>query len=512
MRFYDYNQFNSLPVERFAEDAVRDATFDLVFGLADSGEVDDARIVAEKLKLVCEHFSNNGDEGKFVTYITLLGISVMSMSQVLGAGYIARILREFGPFLAGYREFDLIERIRAHLRPYESDPVDELSIAVLLSESLENCSVEIGANPARSFKEILQKYNSSVEWRKERTSFDRANFISQSPETRALDPDEKSIVGRMLEVYDWLMARRKTLQSLAPARGVQSGDIRRMDSPSLAAAARLDGATQFSPPTRFTPPRAPLRPPVKTAPSAPAAPRSASASAPAIDPKAVEQLKALTREANFETPISLSHALANADQGQITQQGNLRAGKPAQAEPYSAVKSNIPDQPTPVPAPKPPLVQASKPTVPAPARAETSSADVRGGNVARQLTEVLKTYSPAVSSPSSGPLNQETARGNSGEVVDLSRRPPVEISAIKSPEELARLTIADVRGQHLQQRLDEIRQKIGSLAQSSGVPAKQLVNTFYRSPLYTLYVAMAVAVMNDPSSDQNQAFEKLTRT
>ena len=86
----------------------------------------------------------------------------------------------------------------------------------------------------------------------------------------------------------------------------------------------------------------------------------------------------------------------------------------------------------------------------------------------------------------------------------------MDFSRITQIADLQKISLSDLSS-GFDQGLTSIKALVSNLAVQNKLPVKQVLNYFYRSPLYNLYVAMAVAVMNDAASDQTTAFEKVQK-
>lgn len=208
-------------------------------------------------------------------------------------------------------------------------------------------------------------------------------------------------------------------------------------------------------------------------------PAPVSPSAPPPSPEA--QRAALVSGSKLFTS-SLSHAIANADLSDLPEQGKIRAG------------SQIPS-----------LVKSP----PAPPAAGAGVAQSERAGLSPNARPVASSLPPNLPLASGKTYSEPGAFG----VIDLSRRQPVSIISITTPEGLAKIELADIGGQNFDGKLAEIKQKIKDLAREYQMPVSGVAGNFYRSPLYQLFTAIGVAVMNDnTASDQKAAFEKVVGT
>ncbi|MDP2933500.1 MAG: hypothetical protein Q8N81_05210 [bacterium] len=228
--------------------------------------------------------------------------------------------------------------------------------------------------------------------------------------------------------------------------------------------------------------------------------------------------------------VSLSQAVANADQESLQSNGNLRVGK----------QPPVPVPPKPIdPGAKPKTVNfsASTPTKPAgiqagmyaPVPAKPAPSPVikfaSRESVPRPVFEMSKpqpTVAPSGAQiPPSRPAplidllenrNQDMVHSAAGQVVDLTRRPVLYIEAIKQPEALSKIELKDFLPEEFDSKLSQIKQKVVDLSKEFQIPIKKVTEQFYKSPLYELYVAMAVAVTNDAgSTDQGETIARVAK-
>lgn len=180
--------------------------------------------------------------------------------------------------------------------------------------------------------------------------------------------------------------------------------------------------------------------------------------------------------------MSLSHALANADQG-LTTSGNIRTGTEVPPAPH---RKEVPPAPTPVApvlrSPSPPAPAAPKPPM--------------------DLGKLPQ------NPPAAPPIRPEPAVPAG--VIDLSRRPVLDIASVTTPEQLTKIGLPEADGVYFSEKLSQIKQKIRDLSAEYQLPVSKVAENFYRSPLFQLFMNMGVAVMNDNTSpDQKTAFEKV---
>jgi hypothetical protein len=203
---------------------------------------------------------------------------------------------------------------------------------------------------------------------------------------------------------------------------------------------------------------------------------------PPPSPLTAEQQKATLVSGSKLFGMSLSHALANADQGLITT-GNIRVG--AETEPLfggDKTSANVPLKSVP-----------TEPSVPITPQTAKPAADA--------LDKVVPNLTPS-------PQSKITSAPPS--VIDLSRRQPLDITAITTPEQLSQIGLFDADGVYFSEKLSQLKQRIVKLADEYQLPISRVAEYFYRSPLYQLFINMGVAVMNDNTApDQKTAFEKV---
>ncbi|MCL5436103.1 MAG: hypothetical protein M1275_03415 [Patescibacteria group bacterium] len=174
--------------------------------------------------------------------------------------------------------------------------------------------------------------------------------------------------------------------------------------------------------------------------------------------------------------MSLSHALANADQG-LTTTGNMRTG--------TETPQALPNEKSVAPKQAPPV-------------SERATLSARGAPSAPLQANL----------PVPSQIRPESVMPSG--VIDLSRRQVLDIASISAPEQLQKIGLADADGVYFAEKLSQIKQRISHLSDEHQLPVTKVAENFYRSPLYQLFMNMGVAVMNDNTSpDQKAAFEKV---
>lgn len=406
-----------------------------------------------------------------------------------------------------------------------------------------------------TLKNWLFDYNSATAdavLRKNRGRLEQGKYLTSSPRVQTLSLEDRKVLLRVLELYDWLRFSELKYDFSFPGQPQPQEQILEGQQVLIPQelANLINNLRGFGAKPKAAPPPPPARTPAGPdgtvgaggLPPAPAPRASAGGRitfAPVPKPQPVkpvdgvasftraeqktrqermlqDQKQALAEIAKIEpvakptgfsaavlSKMSLSQAIANADQDTLSQVGKIRVGRelPPPAPPQTvSPRMSAPPPPAPPkqvsprpPAP-PPSALSPKPTV-TPSRIEPAKPPVpRIVNLEGNIS--IKT--PSVPGPK--------------EVVDLSKRPVLKVASMRRPEELAKLQVEDVAQGNFNEWLQLLKDRMVELAREFSLPLKNVTAHFYRSPLFALYGAMAVAVMNDTTSpDQAAAYEKIVK-
>lgn len=396
---------------------------------------------------------------------------------------------------------------------------------------------------------------------KSRGRIEEGRFMNASQNVQRLSLPDKNALLKVLEFYDWLnfadlkydfsfpgeKAREKIYEegeysTNIPRELVDKINRMRAEKAVAKAPARPQAPAPVAP--KFTdmsfskPPVIP-RPPVPARPVFTAQPKFTQAPAKPVDGAAKFSMgsilnkisqpaeprreaprknelrptppKSYSFSASALSKVSLSSAIANADQESLPQSGNLRMGKiqpqaPAKPsmpadlkEPVPNLQADFKPKPAFIPVPQKPQFAANVPQ--APAMPKPAMQNVQAVAPAARAE--------AAAAPANALNNLLLQRGA---VVDLSRKPLLNIAEINKPELFQQITAGAFPPEGFDEKLSQLKQKIVDISKDYQLPIKKVTDNFYRSPLYVLYVSMAVAVMNDTSaSGQSEAFEKVAK-
>lgn len=367
-------------------------------------------------------------------------------------------------------------------------------------------------------RDILLKVLELYDWLKySKMEFDYSYpGVKVKPEDSGEEKEHVLISQEMADLINELRSKKGTqkIPAAAPPPQKISSGPRFAQSPNMDFSQRRPSAPQapVAPPARPEPgPRMlsqntqgkneehPKFRPNLLKPEAPA--KSPAAAQKPLPPPNPDQQKATLVAGSSLFNMSLSHALANADQEGLPESGNIRSGAqtPRLSKEKSAPKAAVPSQPKPGLPARPDLQPRPAPLA-APARP----------NQKTDLPPNLPVAAPALSADRVGPAERSDMSSAFPGIVDLSKRPVLNIKFLTAPEQLQKIDLADADGVLFESNLGEIKQKIADLSREYQLPASRVAENFYRSPLYQLFMSMGVAVMNDNSSpDQRAAFEKV---
>src|SRR3989344_2698988 len=383
-------------------------------------------------------------------------------------------------------------------------------------DALHASPVAIGQEPINlsgkqlppAIKNWLVDYNTSKpESDRPRGKIEQLEYVSQNPNVQHLPQEDRDKLRKLLAIEDWLRHPGESSQ-LAVGAGIAK----------IPPAAPRVGKYAPPGPTPFSP--RPTTRPMESL-TQPRAPRPGAsrgnifASRPSNAAMPVEPASGL-REIG-SAPLSLSFALGYAGRvGGGSEQGQIRIGKTtAQGVPASGAGPGLGDTSSPV---RPRMPGSAQTQQFAPVGATRPPQPLVAPTVRPQAPPTVRPPTPPASPPKpqdqiasllkNYPLPQASVP--QGGIVDLSKRPPMDFSRITQIADLQKISLSDLSS-GFDQGLTSIKALVSNLAVQNKLPVKQVLNFFYRSPLYNLYVAMAVAVMNDAASDQTTAFEKVQK-
>ncbi len=349
---------------------------------------------------------------------------------------------------------------------------------------------------------------------------DLVTFLNTSNSAKRLNEEERDLIKSVLSLYGSLFAVHFNAKStIQRESGQETGPADVAPAPHPVFPSRPPASAPAAP----TSPRPSAPPAFRTVPPPPSALRPiqtpSAVPRPTETPQS-EQLKKIIHEANFATAPSLSGAIVNAGMPAGVEPGKMRMGK--QEGPVKVSESPVkPAAPT--LSPRAFVTPKASPTLPPPA--------VPRAPIPPKPAALSQPSRPVILSPSPSadmtrvPLVQQReplSAPSKLPVIDLTKKPGVNLEKLYAPEELQKISLSDVKAAGFERGLNQIKQRILDLAKtqntpaspdaSQGGPVKLMANHFYRSPVYNLYVSMAVAVMNDVSGDQAAAFDKVMKT
>lgn len=390
-------------------------------------------------------------------------------------------------------------------------------------------------------------------------SVDIVTFLNTAAEAKGLNENEREKLRGVLSIFNNLAvinhnAKAALKADVQPAQArTDARAAKVLSRPSAPQPVRTPPTTRSAPPLAPRPmptqPRPASMPQPRPAPTSPASrftidrkPGTAETPRPASEASII-QYKKLVQEANFSAPPSLSGIIANAGQASGWEAGKMQMGKaptPPKPDAASTVKPPTP-KPYVAPVPKPAVLPSSKPIVSPPPhlppqgggksmQGEPATPSLLKPITAPPTIKPLEDFSekPTASAPkpAAAPpaprIGFGVGTGAIAAAPKSSTPPPPDLPPqgggksslfeIRTPADLQKVSLAGAKAAGFANALATIKYKILAFGQSGQMPTKEAANQFYRSPLYNLYVAMAVTVMNDASGDSAVAFDRVMKS
>ena len=530
-------QFLNLTADQLPHEDVYVQVENLVLDIDASDEVDDARKAFKKLAELTKELINPKTKIWFDKYSKLLIVLKLDMLPVMDPREAVKLVKEFVLTPLGFEDVDVRLKLKYLFSVYEGVPEEVGRIKRDLLTALRENEQLIGKNNIRvgSEKEVapsvskwLTDYDIFTKQKTGRGQVERATYIAQSPNTQKLSRSEKTVLLRLLELYDWLLAykvteapgdkkafgdkirpAKKTTSLVSPPKPSKSeASLAKSPQPSVSSPKQrpeftMDKPKSSAPPHKPSVPRAATKTPVlpKT---------KASAEKFSVDKvevekatpseKSVRQLEKISKEANFMEAPSLSQTIVDAGQ-EVEHQGNIRMGEMKPSVPVVAKKEEA--------VAPPPLSKDKKDEKVEQLRKELLEHTVDFKKA--PSSSVSPSQKKSVSSPVSAPEGKkQEPQPAEKKVVDLTKRVPLDLNKISSVVELSRIRLSDITTPNFETGLNVLKQKILEIAKTQGLPVRQVAAHFFQSPLYNLYVNMGSAVMNDKNSpDQRTAFARV---
>ncbi|PIR97249.1 MAG: hypothetical protein COT91_02440 [Candidatus Doudnabacteria bacterium CG10_big_fil_rev_8_21_14_0_10_41_10] len=412
------------------------------------------------------------------------------------------------------------------LNLFDDKKLDDYRRDLLLAVSENN--EQLGEQPLSQW---IVEYNEFTKNKEDRKKVDEVNFISGSTKAQTSSEGDKILLLSALDIYDWLRFPRADQIAVAQP-GTQTQQIKRSPvappvvskSPMFQVDNIVKPKVEHQPIPKQNIPKIPLveqsafkvdkilKPEVDQRPI----PKQGFQSSPQVKPNAVQVDKILKPSVPAEkepeaptTPLvdpkplsnktvsavySLSQAIAAAGEKEGVS-GKVQMGQMSMSKPKEAFRR--PNPSTVAPSPRP---SETKPVIPA--RGEKLDVSEKPQVEKKNLPMDLdKKADKVLGSLPTAPVPEK--------IIDLSKRQGVNIAQISNLQELEKIDFEDLKKIGFNEGITQIKQKIDSLVSAKQIPVKQLAESFYRSPIYKLYVSIGTAVMQDQSGDQAQTFEKV---
>jgi hypothetical protein len=390
-------------------------------------------------------------------------------------------------------DFDLSERIAEVFLLARGFPVriQDLREKLLhaLEENLEVLGTSpldvpgVGENSSPTVRNWIKNYNqfasaSSVipSTPSKRGALERAAYVAKNDNVRTLTEDQKGILVRLLELYDWL---------------------------------RFENLTTTPAPAPIPPPPQSFQiPPSKVIEFGPG-----PAPASRLEPEVVlgghgQDLDALKKEiADRSTKPVTPSPVAPAKPMQPVI-------KPAPAKPQPPP---VPVKPQPAPVPR---IEPKAPTIqltPAEIKRELNTPELP-----KPATPIVKPFTPAKPIPTT-PVAPPAASRTSSElealwatsapklikpVHSVQPAPTISLQEIKTIDGLKKVSVANLRQAPIKTQLQLIKSKVVSLAAANKALPYYAVIAFEASPLFKSYLEIGAAMMEDSNPDRRAAFSQ----
>ena len=482
-----------------------------------------ARDIAVELERILESSDlKSGNEELYKTYQTLILKYRFAAMPVLKGENVKDLVGNNLAFGLELQEYDL----KRYLDNFLLTLSDDFKVASYLTElekAIESNQEDLSSlgqlGNLSSVSALVNVYNQETKQgsqdKEARRALDLSTFITKNDAVKKLDQKGQERVRKILDFYDWIKYAKAAPEpeldpEIASALKSVQKNAGKIVHEILEAEKALESTSSKTTPQATPVPSPPVsREPVqeKKAPAPPpvreerqqAVPRPSTpppqgkliskehVDAVTASREAVAQLEKTSEIAHRASSQSLSQAIVNAGQ-EKTPEGEMRVGqKPGSDLRHHQTQTKKP-------------VSKKSGFVPRPVEAAVKIPPSKPMSMAEGVGEILKNR-PTPEIQKAKPLPDN--------VVNLSKKTPLNVSKITNPEDLSKISFSDVNSMGFDIGLNAIGQKVEQLAQEKSIPKNLVINNFYKSPLYETYVNMGVAVMNDKGGDQKAAFEKV---
>jgi len=427
--------------------------------------------------LVSKALDAGMDQEMFDKYSGLLNVLKANCLWVMGINDVNSFFASSILTVLSFEDIDFKQKLKNLFATYGKDAEEKKRLCDELNKSLMSNEQILGKNQieqrsknlvSATVKNWLSEYDTQTGIGKKREQIDRATFGSQNANASRLDAKDRNVLMKILEIYDYL----KSLSGSTPAivGSASPADVKKEQATAV--------NRQYQTPTPKSPPTQGGQGKIMS---------RETVDAVTASPESMEQLQKTSRMAYRASAQSLSQAIVNAGQ-EKSPEGEMRIGQKRGGEEgnkFIQDKKPVPEKSMPAPQP---LATVAKTPDPTPK------------SVAEGVGEILKKRAvPEYKQEKSQPAN----------VINLSKKIPLNIARITNPEDLSKIGFSDVNSIGFDGGLNAIGQKVEQLSREQSIPKNLVLNNFYKSPLYETYVNMGVAVMNDKGRDQKAAFEKV---
>lgn len=439
----------------------------------------------------------------FREYLRMLTVLKGSMLSNMSDSDMAAFLKEDLLFALEVPDFELEDKLNDVFALARGFPVRIDVLRKLFFHALEENLEYLGTSGLQINNEDIERPPTIRNWILDYNQFaaslasptvqqikrggvERAAYITQSENVRNLTDDERQILLRLLEIYDWLkFGFTQTTQ-------VKSPSVRQLspDKPTRVLVPPAPRLQIPKPPVFVETPKLPVivAPPIITSVVKPV-PDFIKPKVQGITP---EELKREVMTPELPSYIPLEPKVIETIKPPVIS----AEVKPAPVAQQQMSRQAIPPVPRPVqPQTRTVVPPVERQVVPSPKPAQPPPA--------KSVAPLISSPNPAIRQPIYNPPAPKSNFSSSQTLAGLR-----SLEDIKYVDDLKKIQIAHLRQGSLPPQVAKIKSKISYLAAVNHLFPQEVVSIFELSPLFRLYLTVGNAMISNTSADRRTAFEE----
>jgi len=294
----DLQLLRQLDTQRASDPDIISQVSDYILGIDVASEAGEAQSAMKELIRIADSFAGLSDQKNFEIYSSLAVVCKANTLWISPEDEAYKFMSDMVlSYLQADPNVDLPEKVGYFVNAYNANKQEKEKRLKTLLDKIRgnNQTLQSGKNEL-TVRSVLQEYDQYTNRKKNRSTTDRAQFLSQSKSAQTLDSENRGALVKLLEIYDWMGQVLLNVPEDNIESGVQINTSRQAPSRNV----------DFQP-------RRKLPPPVPKEESAPS-------------PEHVENLRKVNDEAFYSDTKSLSRSIADAG-GEDSEESGMRKGQ-----------------------------------------------------------------------------------------------------------------------------------------------------------------------------------------